>query len=446
MKLVSKKTKTKGRAVEEGLKAVHTMKRRVQIKVAEVKKEVDTFFDEQVKALEYYRANLKHEVATQGQVRVKELDNQAEVLSSFLAQLKSGIDFTTQAITDGDEVKLLSMKKQLTQRLGQLNSSQTQCKPCRDDYLKFQVHQTIWDIKKMATLQYVPISPQKCTVSMVGGEEGVMYQTLAGQNVEMMLIIKDEKGHEKMKVDRQVRAQVIFTAEGNRVQEEALAVHDNGHGSYRFSYCPEAEGLITLSVKVEGQEVCGSPFEWAVYPVLPGVPNGISRKIRKPRPCLKGAQSQVRKYASVFKEGMHCWKLQVSSFNVKKRCLLEIGVMTRQTYSSLGGRNATKKQSKWSCHYNAVNEDPWKNVGGQQQRPSRSDGKKPSISSVQDNDVFTVFLNIETKKLIIYNGRSKQTEVFTGVEGNELVPVISCESNQAYYYGYEEDYPSLEVQ
>ena len=102
------------------------------------------------------------------------------------------MDFTNQAIADGDDVKLLSLKKQLTQCLAQLNSSQTQCKPCQDDYLKLQVHQTIWDMKKMATLRYQPIDPQKCTVSFVGGEEGVVYQSLAGQIVELLLTNRDE--------------------------------------------------------------------------------------------------------------------------------------------------------------------------------------------------------------------------------------------------------------
>ena len=181
------KTKAKERAVVKGLKAVQTMKQRVQSKMSEVNKEVDVFFNEQAKALESYRANLKHEVTTQCQIRVIQLDKQSEMLSSFLAQLRSGMGFTSQAIADGDDVKLLSLKKQLTERLAQLNASQTQCKPCQDDYLKLQVHQTIWAIKKMATLRYKPIDPQKYTVSFVGGEEGVMYRSLVGQTVELLL-------------------------------------------------------------------------------------------------------------------------------------------------------------------------------------------------------------------------------------------------------------------
>ncbi|KAJ7365006.1 hypothetical protein OS493_007643 [Desmophyllum pertusum] len=99
---------------------------------SEVNKQVDFVFDEQVKALEHQRAKLKLEATTQGQVKVNQIESQTEMLSLVLAQLQIGIDFTDRAIADGDDVKLLSMKKQLIQRLSQLNSSQNQLAPCEE--------------------------------------------------------------------------------------------------------------------------------------------------------------------------------------------------------------------------------------------------------------------------------------------------------------------------
>ena len=69
------KTKAKERAVVE---AVQTIKKRVQSEMSEVNKEVDALFNEQTKALEYYRENLKDEVTTRGQVRVSQLVKQSE--------------------------------------------------------------------------------------------------------------------------------------------------------------------------------------------------------------------------------------------------------------------------------------------------------------------------------------------------------------------------------
>ena len=43
-------------------------------------------------------------------------------------------------------------------------------------------------------------------------------------------------------------------------------------------------------------------------------------------------------------------------------------------------------------------------------------------------------LSNKTKKLIIYNARSKQSEVFTGVEGQQLHPVVSPSRPTSDYY------------
>ncbi len=117
---VLNKTKAKERTVAEGLNAVQMMKTGVMSKLSDVNQKVDSFFDEQVNALEYCRANLKQEATAQSQLKVQQLESQIEVLSLFVAQLRSAIDFTDRAIADGDDVKLLSMKKQLVQQLDQL--------------------------------------------------------------------------------------------------------------------------------------------------------------------------------------------------------------------------------------------------------------------------------------------------------------------------------------
>ena len=388
---VLRQTKVKQRAVAGGLRAVQMMKSSVQKKVTEVNKQVDCFFDEQVKALEYYRENLKREAMMQGEQKVEQLKSQAETLCLLLAQLTSSIEFTDCAIADGDDVKLLSLKKQLIQRLSQLNSSQNQLKPCEDDYVKLLVHQDIWDIGEMASLCYIPFDPQKCTVCVVGGEEGVMYQTLAGHSVDFVLIIRDEKGRRTARGGHKVQVQVFFNSEAVEEEQEILAVQDNCDGSYNFSYFPPGIGLASLFVAVEGQSVHGSPFNWEVN-------------------CTPAAGRKQ----FVFSEGKHICKLQLVSFISQKEIQLEIGFSRRIAYDGGGEQISTSRKWCWYHKCNQLKSQSW-----------RSDHHRSFITSVQDNDVFTVFLNFETKILIIYNVRSKQSEVFTKVEGKQLFLVIS---------------------
>ena len=411
---VLQQTKVKQRAIAEGLRAVQTKKNCVEKKVAEVNKQVDCFFDEQVKALEYYRANLKHEATMQGEQKVKHLESQAETLSLLLAQLMSSIEFADRAIADGDDVKLLSLKKQLIQRLSQLNSSQNQLEPCKDYYVKLQVHQAVWDIGEMASLCYSLFDSQKCTVSVVGGEEGVMYQTLAGQSVDFVLLIKDDKGIGATAGGHRVKAQVVFNSETVQEEKEILAVQDNHDGSYSFSYCPKGVGLATLSVAVEGQSVHGSPFNWEVN----CNPGQESRNLGTGFVSASTLLKSSSKEKFVFSGGKHFWKLQLVSFSSQEKIQLEIGC-------SCSRRPEFDSASRKWCWYHDCNLAKSKS--------SRSDRQKSSITSVQDNDVFTVFLNFETKKLIIYNARSKQAELFTGVEGKQLFPVISLSNPKSHY-------------
>ncbi|KAJ7364986.1 hypothetical protein OS493_007622 [Desmophyllum pertusum] len=161
---------------------------------------------------------------------------------------------------------------------------------------------------------------------------------------------------------------------------------------------------------VEHQNVRGSPFVWQVKDRQPGFTAGA----KKMKMTSSAARQDATVWSTVFREGLFCWKLKLVSFTGQARKALEIGVKTSMRH---GGLSFGYQQEKCSWQYNpGITQD----VG----HSSRSDGQKPSIVSVQDHDVFTVFLNLETKKLIIYNVRSKQFETFTDVEG-ELVPLYT---------------------
>lgn len=73
----------------------------------------------------------------------------------------------------------------------------------------------------MATLHYIPTDPTKCVLSMEGGEEGVMYQTLARQSVDFVLVISDENAAKKLLVC------ALVNHEGEANTQQELPVQDN---------------------------------------------------------------------------------------------------------------------------------------------------------------------------------------------------------------------------
>ena len=402
---VLEETKAKDSAVEEAVKAVQTMESCVQAKTAEVSKEVDVFFDEQMKALEYLRASLQNELTTQEQVKLKELGSQRKMLTLSLAQLRSSVEFVEKALADGEDMELLSMKQQLVQRLAQLNASQLQCKPCKNDYLKVQVHKTIWDVGKMATLHYTLADPTKFVLSMVGGEEGVLYQTLAGQPVDFMLVIKDRGAVNQPETGCVVRASVSHSREASLNLE--LLIHDNGDGSYLFSYRPKTDGLCSLLVMVEGHSVCGSPLTWKVKPKVKET-DELSFLTSSPEQDEGG-------------KGKHCWKLMhLGNAPLKQGPRkYEIGVSCCTPADGVNYLyDIETKRYTWCKHHGQYPHFMLKY--------SRSDNPyNASITDCRHGDIFSLYLSLDTRKLFIYQHRSKQVEVFTDVEGEKVRPIIS---------------------
>ena len=372
---VLQETKAKDVAVEEGLETVKAMETRVQAKITGVSKDVDLFFDEQVKALEEMRANLKLEVKTQGQAKLKALCNQEEMLALSLAQLRNSIDFAEKALKDGNDLEILSIKQQLIQRLAQLNASQFHCKPCNSDYLKLKMNKRISDIGEMMTLAHAP-DTSKCVLSMVGCEEGVLYQTFAGQPVDFKFAIVRGTSVKEAETGFMVRASV---KREDQQESQDLPVRDKGNGSYFFSYQPETPGLCTLSVTVEGDSVHGSPFTWEVLPKFKS-PDELTNILNRERGNNKTK---------------HCWKLKYLG-STPGNSNVEIGV------NYFDGRRYHYRYT-WCCQNNAYTTC----------RGMNSSGNQASITSLQNDDILSVYLNQTTQKLFIYNHRNEQLENFS---------------------------------
>ena len=371
---VLQETKAKDVTVEEGLKAVKAMESRVEEKIAEVIKELDAFFDDQFKALMNMQATLRLEVKSQGQAKLKALSNQEEMLALSLAQLRNSTDFAEKALEDGNDLEILSIKQQLLQRLAQLNASQFHCKPCNSDYLKLKINKRISEIGEMMTLAHAP-DTSKCVLSMVGCEEGVLYQTFAGQPVDFKFAIVGGTSVKEAETGFMVRASVNRE---DQQESQDLPVRDKGDGLYFFSYQPQTPGLCTLSVTVEGDSVHGSPFTWEVLPNFKSH-DELANILSRERGNNKTKQ---------------CWKLKYLG-STPGNSKVEIGVICFDT-------RGNDHRYTWCRQNNAYTTCRGRN----------SSGNQAAITSLQNDDILSVYLNQTANKLVIYNHRNEQLEAF----------------------------------
>ena len=173
-----------------------------------------------------------------------------------------------------------------------------------------------------------------------------------------------------------------------------LPVADKGDGSYFFSYQPQTPGLCTLSVTVEGESVHGSPFTWEVFPELKGPSE------------LRDFLNSQRKTNKI----IHSWKLKYLG-STPENSKVEIGVnyMCYEEYSHYDRRYT------W-CRQNNVYTTC---------RGRNSSGNQASITSLQNDDILSVYLNQTTEKLFIYNRRNEQLEAFSTCSYSIRTVIIS---------------------
>ena len=369
------KTKVKVPILSIGVKAVEEMEKRVKAKETAVNKDIDAFMDKNVRILEEKRASLKYEANTISQAKMKQLEAQREGLMIALASVSNSVEFTERALKDGSDVEVLSMKKQLMTNLSKLSSSTWQCEPCQEDTVQLRVNQDVLPVVNIAAVKDIRVEPevQKCTVSMVGGEPGVIYDTLAGQRREFTVVLRDKHGNHISEDD--VEVDVSVAPINSLVRETIEVIHERA-GFYNFNFLPQGQGIYEVAVAVSGKHVAGSPYQWPVV--------GLGGRYLKPAARIMSHLGALRN------NDVLSWK--VKYLVGRKRS--QLGVSTPEPRSwviSATGRRFT---------------------------PEHPYGEVSNIKSWQAGDVFVLFLNKGTKKLIIRNLRTSETELFVGVQGN----------------------------
>lgn len=253
-------TKSRVPMLEEALQSVSEMKTRVQSRAEQTVEEVSKCCDDLTACVNIRRKWLIQLTEELKKGKLKALQIQQEELEMALASVKNSVEFTEKALKNGSEVEVLNMHKQMSSRLEGFNSAKWQLKPCTDDVVKLNVdmkHLT-QTMKNFGAIADVEASAAMTTVRMDNGLEGVMCNTLHGEQITFTITAKEQNGK------KQRNGGDIFEAEircSEHSTTEWLNVKDCEDGTYTFCYTPQRVGEYDLSVKLSNCHVQGSPFK-----------------------------------------------------------------------------------------------------------------------------------------------------------------------------------------
>ena len=254
-------TKTMVPMIEQALQSVSDVKTRVQCHAEQAMQNVTNCCDDLTACVNIRRQRLIQTAEEFKVLKLKALGMQQEELEMALASVKTSVEFTEKALKNGSKVEVLNMQKQLASRLEGFNSAKWQLKPCTDDIVKLNVNmnQLTQLMKNFGTIREADTSAGLSTVTMETGLEGVMYDTLCGEQVTFTIIAKEQNGKKRTDGGDIFEVEICHESFSNT---ERLKVKDCEDGTYTFCYTPRREGQFDLSVKLSDCHVQGSPFKF----------------------------------------------------------------------------------------------------------------------------------------------------------------------------------------
>ena len=232
-------------------------------------RDVDVFVDNLMRRLQEERQNIKAAVENETKKSLESLTTKKTVIQEEIKKIELALETAEKLLTQSTDAEVVQLKKPLQTILERV----AQVKPVeRDPESLFElvfvennkILETI-DSEGIGLLKF-PTDEKEYVAEGKGLCEGTV-----GREAQFNLTTRNgvaEKCYNKndnVTVDlRDERGQECITT---------FLVNDNKDGTYKISYSPTFEGKYNLSVKVNGQHICGSPFSvfiesFNVKPVL----------------------------------------------------------------------------------------------------------------------------------------------------------------------------------
>ena len=438
MKILSE-AKIKKSTVKDSLDDISVMKRSIQYRAEQVVQNITKCFDDLTVDLKTRHAELVSGVEELKKAKMKALEIQQGKLETALVSIQSSVEFTEKAFKNGSEVEILNMHKQMSTRLQELNSAKWQLDPCADDAMTFKADKKLQlkqEIGAFGAITDVVTHAGTSTLTMGHGSEGVMYNTLRGQQIEFTIIAKERNGKKR------TEGGDLFTVScvGGTV-DRIQSVRDCGDGTYSFSYIPQQEGQFLLSVLETGHHVQRSPFTWFVgkWNLMPGISLGGNKgqvQLSKEKLTAQYIYNDDGLSDSEDDEAISTSEDDDELHDVEPKCGQPWYVVGSRSFN--GGKYLWKTKLLGNVSKDfSIGVINTSRISGKQVKPgnwwvwnatsrtSSSANKRKStvVTNYASKDIIEMYLDCDNGTLMMYNHRTKKSNLRHGVK-SEVSPVF----------------------
>ena len=464
------KTEAKAAFLKEAVDGVLEMKKNVNSHADLTMEEVVNCFSHLTACLDNRCSQLVSEIGKFKFAKLKSLEIQQENLETALAGVQSSLDFTKTALENGSKVEILNMCKQMSSRLQDLNSANWELEPCISEGLTFKSDHQLMEVSIASFGVVTNVVPRQkvranmSTVTMENGEEGVMYNTLSGQRIKFTIISKEDDGRKKETGGDVFHVFISFEDSGELIARPKIRNHKNG--TYSFSVTSPEAGCYKLSVQLKNCHVQGSPFTWVVekwnLEVFSSRNSEDQGKINLSEENLTVQYSRAGSFSQYHNEienfgvsghplssrfeffewadhedvylgyphrnyyqNVRCMPSQRSIEASSDRSLYAVGSVGFKSGNHMWKVHINGKISR-GCSFGIVNTSR----NGDHELLELGElncvccpKKKNLPLGCNSGDIIELYLNFDSKKLVIYNPRTKKSDTWDGVHG-EVSPVF----------------------
>ena len=248
---------------------IQAAKRDVAENLASVSKTIQQSMDEMIAALQKRKQWLLRKASELAEEKLGALNVQEKSLNMSLAEAQSLVDIVERSLQNASDEELLEMQQQIASGVeeGCRKQQQVDLQPATEANIGTDMTYNKQALLSIGSIGLDVIDTNKCTV------DGTDTKAEVYKPAELTLHLVDYTGR-PCSSPLNIVTEVYSLANGSVI---AAAISPVGGGTYHATYTPRIRGRHSVTVQVNGREICGSPF--SVFVQIP--PAQLKQPVRR---------------------------------------------------------------------------------------------------------------------------------------------------------------------
>ena len=231
---------------------VQAAKREVAENLASVSETIRQSMDEMIATLQQRKQQLLAKASELAEEKLGALDAQEKSLNMSLAEARSLVDVVERSLQNASDEELLEMQLQIASGVeeGCRKRQQVGLQPAAEANIGTDMTFDQQALLSVGCVGLDVVDTNKCTV------EGADTKAEVNKPAELTLHLVDSTGR-PCSSPLSIVAEVKSLVDGSVI---AATISPIGGGTYRAVFTPHVRGRHIVTLRVNGREICGSPF------------------------------------------------------------------------------------------------------------------------------------------------------------------------------------------